>query len=450
MAYDSDQHHRQSIRLPEFDYSRSGAYFITLCVHHRREFFGAIVDGQMQCTPAGDMIQAAWDDLPRTCPGVGIDAFVVMPNHVHGIIWLQNVRSHLPEEVTTRFAGQRPKGTEDGTLGRVVQRFKSLTTNHYIRGVKTDHWPPFDRHVWQPNYFEHVVRNDEALSAIREYIVTNPQRWTADKENPHGTGEDDVETWVVRRGEPRVHPDVDGRRGEPRVRPRSEFSPAAPKVDPGPMENTGEHKVRPYSSATNVSSGGKEEGEHKVRPYGSATNVSSGGKEEGEHKVRPYGVEKIPPLRIGHGYDLHRLQPGGKLMLAGIEVSTDLSPIAHSDGDVVIHALVDALLGALGGGDIGELFPNTDPQWKDVPSKIFLEHVYTKVRAEGYSLVNADVTILAERPKLKSFKPAMRQFLEGILGGTVNVKAGTNEGCDAIGRGEAIAAHAVVLLARSG
>lgn len=156
------------------------------------------------------------------------------------------------------------------------------------------------------------------------------------------------------------------------------------------------------------------------------------------------------PIRIGHGYDLHRLQPGGKLMLGGIEVSNDLSPIAHSDGDVVIHALVDALLGALGWGDIGELFPNTNPQWKDAPSRIFLEHVYAKVRGEGYLLVNADVTILAERPKLKTFKPQMRQFLENILGGVVNVKAGTNEGCDAIGRGEAVAAHAVVLLARGG
>lgn len=156
-----------------------------------------------------------------------------------------------------------------------------------------------------------------------------------------------------------------------------------------------------------------------------------------------------PPFRIGHGYDLHRLQPGGKLMLAGIEVSNEISPIAHSDGDVVIHALVDALLGAMSMGDIGELFPNTDPRWKDAPSRVFLEHVYAKVRGAGYELVNADVTILAERPKLNPFKGQMRSELEKMLGGSVNVKAGTNEGCDAIGRGEAIAAHAVVLLARA-
>jgi 2-C-methyl-D-erythritol 2,4-cyclodiphosphate synthase len=154
-------------------------------------------------------------------------------------------------------------------------------------------------------------------------------------------------------------------------------------------------------------------------------------------------------MRIGHGYDLHRLQPGGTLMLGGVAVSNELSPVAHSDGDVVIHALVDALLGAMGWGDIGELFPNTDPQWRGAPSRVFLDQVYEKVRAGGFELVNADITILAERPKLKSFKPGMREFLVQILGGCINIKAGTNEGCDAIGRGEAIAAYAVVLLEQS-
>ena len=157
-------------------------------------------------------------------------------------------------------------------------------------------------------------------------------------------------------------------------------------------------------------------------------------------------MNTMSQFRIGHGYDLHRLQTGGRLMLAGIEVAQDLSPVAHSDGDVVIHALVDALLGALALGDIGELFPNTDPRWNNAPSRTFLEEVYSRVRKEGYRLVNADITILAERPRLNAFKPQMRQFLTDLLGGSINIKAGTNEGCDAIGRGEAIAAHAVVLL----
>lgn len=156
------------------------------------------------------------------------------------------------------------------------------------------------------------------------------------------------------------------------------------------------------------------------------------------------------PYRIGHGYDLHRLQAGGRLMLGGVQVADNLSPIAHSDGDVVLHAIVDALLGAMGWGDIGELFPNTDVRWKDTASRIFVEEAYRRVRERRYSVMNCDITILAERPKLKPFKPAIRSALADLLHVSqeqVNVKAGTNEGCDAIGQGEAIAAHAVVLLA---
>jgi 2-C-methyl-D-erythritol 2,4-cyclodiphosphate synthase len=154
-------------------------------------------------------------------------------------------------------------------------------------------------------------------------------------------------------------------------------------------------------------------------------------------------------FRIGHGYDLHRLQAGGRLVLAGVVVSQDISPVAHSDGDVVYHALVDALLGAMGWGDIGEMFPNDDPRWKGADSAVFVEAVKEKLAAAGFSVRNLDVTILAERPKLKRFKPQMVQALRAHFPGAVaNVKAGTNEGCDAIGRGEAIAAHAVVLLGK--
>ena len=157
-----------------------------------------------------------------------------------------------------------------------------------------------------------------------------------------------------------------------------------------------------------------------------------------------------PAQRIGHGYDLHRLEPGPRLVLAGVGVSEEVRPVAHSDGDVVLHALVDALLGAMGWGDIGEHFSNTDPRWKDASSNVFVNEVYAKVRAAGYAVGNVDVTVLAERPKLKAFKPRMVQSIASMLGvpqDRVNVKAGTNEGVDAIGRGEAVAAHAVVLLA---
>jgi 2-C-methyl-D-erythritol 2,4-cyclodiphosphate synthase len=164
-------------------------------------------------------------------------------------------------------------------------------------------------------------------------------------------------------------------------------------------------------------------------------------------------IPAAPHPRLGHGYDLHRLQPGGSLVLAGVVVAEDVGPVAHSDGDVVLHAVVDALLGAMGWGDIGELFPNDDPQWKGAASRVFVEDVIDRVHAGGYVVSNCDVTILAERPKLKPFKPAMRTTLAGLLRvaeDRVNIKAGTNEGCDAIGRGEAIAAHAVVLLVSHG
>jgi 2-C-methyl-D-erythritol 2,4-cyclodiphosphate synthase len=153
--------------------------------------------------------------------------------------------------------------------------------------------------------------------------------------------------------------------------------------------------------------------------------------------------------RIGHGYDIHRLQNGGKLVVGGVVVAEGISPVAHSDGDVVAHAVVDALLGAMALGDIGEHFPNSDPQWKGVSSRVFLVRTLEQLVAAGFRPHNLDITIMAERPKLKPFKRQMVAWLADVLEMPefrVNVKAGTNEECDAIGRGEAIAAHAVVLL----
>jgi len=156
-----------------------------------------------------------------------------------------------------------------------------------------------------------------------------------------------------------------------------------------------------------------------------------------------------PAYRIGHGYDLHQLQSGGVLMLGGVRVSEEMSPVAHSDGDVVLHAVVDALLGAIAAGDIGDLFPNTDPRWKNAASEKFVKVALAKVKEAGYRVGNCDVMVLAERPKLKTFKLLMKNALAKLLGVSedrINIKAGTNEGADAIGRGEAIAAHAMVLL----
>lgn len=152
------------------------------------------------------------------------------------------------------------------------------------------------------------------------------------------------------------------------------------------------------------------------------------------------------PFRIGHGHDIHRVQPGGRMVLGGVVVAEDRSFIAHSDGDVAAHAVVDAVLGALGLGDIGRHFSNLDGRWENADSRLFLERVAALVREANLATVNLDVTILAESPKLAPHVEAMARLFEGILGGRANVKAGTNEGCDAIGRGECIVATAVVLL----
>jgi 2-C-methyl-D-erythritol 2,4-cyclodiphosphate synthase len=158
-----------------------------------------------------------------------------------------------------------------------------------------------------------------------------------------------------------------------------------------------------------------------------------------------------PALRAGTGYDLHRLADRRPLVLAGVVIDPTRGPVGHSDGDVACHAAVDAMLGAAGAGDIGQHFPNTDPAWKDAAGLDLLRRAGAIVAAGGWRVVNLDVTIVLERPKLSPHVAAIRHGLAGVLGlpvDAIGVKAKTNEGVDAVGHGEAIAAHAVVLLAR--
>ena len=153
--------------------------------------------------------------------------------------------------------------------------------------------------------------------------------------------------------------------------------------------------------------------------------------------------------RVGSGYDLHRLAAGRPLMLAGVELPFDKGPDGHSDGDVLCHALVDAVFGAAGAGDIGRHFPNTDPTWKDAPGLDLLARAVAIVDRLGWQVANADVTVILERPKLAPYIDEMRRRLAIVLGigvDAVSVKGKTNEGVDAVGRGEAIAAHAVAVL----
>jgi 2-C-methyl-D-erythritol 2,4-cyclodiphosphate synthase len=156
--------------------------------------------------------------------------------------------------------------------------------------------------------------------------------------------------------------------------------------------------------------------------------------------------------RIGIGYDLHPLVGGRPLLLGGIRIPSDRGLAGHSDGDAVLHAVADALLGAAGMGDIGELFPDTDPQFKDADSRWLLSQVVQRVAAQGYRPTCLDLIIHAERPKLAEHKPAIRQSLAELLGleaQAVNVKAKTNEGLDAVGRGEAIACWACIGVTRT-
>lgn len=154
-------------------------------------------------------------------------------------------------------------------------------------------------------------------------------------------------------------------------------------------------------------------------------------------------------LRIGHGYDVHRFGEGDHLWLAGVRIPHDKAFIAHSDGDVALHALIDALLGATAKGDIGQHFPDSDPQYKGISSRQLLEIVWRDLQQEGWQLSNLDLSIIAQAPKLSPYVQPMRQQLAQDLGcqiNQINVKATTTEGLGFEGREEGISVHAVVLL----
>lgn len=156
-------------------------------------------------------------------------------------------------------------------------------------------------------------------------------------------------------------------------------------------------------------------------------------------------------FRIGNGYDVHQLAPGLPLVLGGVEIPFEKGCVAHSDGDVLIHALCDALLGALALGDIGHLFPDTDDAFRGIDSKILLGRVATLVRSKGWEVVNVDMTLLAQRPRIAPYIPMMREKLAKVLGipqDAVSVKATTTERLGFVGREEGVAAYATCLLGK--
>jgi putative transposase len=174
MRYDPEFHRRRSIRLKGYDYSRAGAYFLTICCQNRACLLGEIVDGEMRLNASGRMVWHWVKELARKFPDIEHDEFVCMPNHVHAIL------IHVGADLRVR------PGTN---LRKAVQWFKTMTTNGYIQGVRQSGWPAFSGRLWQRNYFERVIRDETELGRIRAYIAANPANWKEDAENPeHAEG----------------------------------------------------------------------------------------------------------------------------------------------------------------------------------------------------------------------------------------------------------------------
>ena len=202
MQYDPEKHHRRSIRLKGYDYAQEGVYFVTVCIQDRACLFGAVADGEMQLNNSGQIAKAAWDDMPARFPSVRLDAFIVMPNHVHGIIMV-GAQFIAPQKTPPTIVGAQFIAPSDGfgtatidqgainrapTLGEMVRAYKAASTR-LIRQAGT---PDF---AWQRNYYEHVVRDEESLDRIRQYILDNRARWEFDRENPAATALEPEDAW---------------------------------------------------------------------------------------------------------------------------------------------------------------------------------------------------------------------------------------------------------------
>ncbi len=218
MTRTPSKHSRKTLRLRNYDYSRPGAYFVTLCTQHRDKLFGAICENRMVLNDAGRMVESLWKDLPNRFYHVRLDTWVIMPNHLHGILFLTsnplnvpgihepNLKPgeaafweclHLRHETTHRDSPRRNFDAWTGIpLPRIMQWFKTMTTNAYIQGIKKHGWPTFSGRLWQRGYFEHVIRNEKALDLIRLYIQQNPSRWAFDRENPEAREFEPEHPWM--------------------------------------------------------------------------------------------------------------------------------------------------------------------------------------------------------------------------------------------------------------
>lgn len=191
----SDPHTRRSLRLQGYDYSQAGGYFVTICTQDRQCLFGEVAGGKAVLTDAGRMTHAVWDGLRARFTTIEVDQFVVMPNHIHGILLLvgaQFIAPHTPNCNTPRHNTASSQGAINRapTLGEIVRIFKAATARQIrLAGLQ--------EFKWQRNYYEHIIRDEESLSRIREYIMTNPLRWELDRENPRHKEKDDFDRWLA-------------------------------------------------------------------------------------------------------------------------------------------------------------------------------------------------------------------------------------------------------------
>ena len=176
MEYEAEVYGRRSIRLKGYDYTQVGAYFVTVAVRGRSALFGEVVDGVVRLSGAGEMAREVWEGMPQRFSFVEMDAFVVMPDHVHGIVVIRGdgARALIGD---ARASGRADAAPTARALGDVVGAYKSLTTAAYIRGVHDAGWPPFHGRLWQRNFYERVVRDEYEMNELQAYIRDNPLRW---------------------------------------------------------------------------------------------------------------------------------------------------------------------------------------------------------------------------------------------------------------------------------
>ncbi len=193
--FDPNKHRRRSIRLPEYNYSQAGAYYVTIVAWHRECLFGEVVNGEMRLNEAGKIVEWEWKEIPKRLPFIVLGAFIVMPNHFHGILFFRAIVGATRQGLTKARAGEitlprktadgidgspLPRGPKPASLGAVVSQFKSRVTKRLWKIPALNKTP-----IWQRNYYEHIIRNEQDLQNKTDYIESNPMMWDEDENNPN-------------------------------------------------------------------------------------------------------------------------------------------------------------------------------------------------------------------------------------------------------------------------